>query len=219
MVSCCMAGLWAAVESLGAVANAVCVRWELGVLLTRVTSHALLPSSYTKASLEIPTTVSVLYKTVPLSPPESYLVALLGDPHVPGGKDHLVHHVGQQAGDGEKDGRQHEGAALEHAVVGPVHALVSEEITIEKKKSAGDATCEMERVPDGVEELRRDEGDVLVERVLDQRGHPHVVPVAVHQQQLLQKSKLGEGEVGASHRLASLLAHHSYSTTRYSGYQ
>ena len=49
--------------------------------------------------------------------------------------------------------------------------------------------------------------NVLVEEIVDQDGHSVVEPVAVHQQDFLQKPELGEGEVCSSGCCPALLAH------------
>lgn len=68
--------------------------------------------------------------------PEPYLEAFLGEPHVLGSLDHLVNHIRQQTGDGEENGGERKGAALEHTIISPVHSVVAKEVTGEGKNTS-----------------------------------------------------------------------------------
>ena len=85
-------------------------------------------------------------------------------------------------------------------VIGPDTSLV--------KRSPTDRGGE--EVAEGEEELRCDEGHVLVEGVLHQVGQPDVVPVAMHQQDAAEEPEPTEREVGAARRLATLPAHQTW---------
>ena len=74
-------------------------------------------------------------------------------------------------------------------------------------KSSTSAYRGGEEVAEGEEELRRDESDVLVEGVLHQVGQPHIVPVAVHEQDPAEEPEPAQREVGAARRLSTLTAH------------
>lgn len=56
------------------------------------------------------------------------------------------------------------------------------------------------------QQLRRDERDVLVEKVLHEHGNSDIVPVSVHEQRPLQVRELGEGIVGAHRGLSTFSA-------------
>ena len=61
-------------------------------------------------------------------------------------------------------------------------------------------------VEEHVEELSCAEGDVFVERILDEESRPEVVPVSVHQQGSLQEPELGEGKVRSLSSRAALMS-------------
>jgi len=54
--------------------------------------------------------------------------------------------------------------------------------------------------------MHKGEGEVLVEEVLQELAHAQVGPAAVHQQETLEVTELGEGVVAGENRLHALLA-------------
>lgn len=59
---------------------------------------------------------------------------------------------------------------------------------------------------EGVPEVDKGEGKVLVEEVAQELAHAQVGPAAVHQQEALQEAELGEGVVAGQDSLHALLA-------------
>ena len=57
------------------------------------------------------------------------------------------------------------------------------------------------------EELAAEAGNIFVEKVVNQHRDPVVVPVPVHQDDLLKEFEFGEGEIRRPDRCSSLLAH------------
>lgn len=56
-----------------------------------------------------------------------------------------------------------------------------------------------------IPEMNQREGEILVEKVSEKLAHTEIGPAAVYQEEALQVSKLGEGEVTGQHGLHPLL--------------
>lgn len=62
-----------------------------------------------------------------------------------------------------------------------------------------------EAAEEGVPEMHKREGEVLVKEILQELAHAQVGPATVHQQEALKVTELGEGVVAGENRLHALL--------------
>lgn len=59
------------------------------------------------------------------------------------------------------------------------------------------------------------EGEILVEKVLEELAHPQVRPAPVHQQETLEESELSDGVIRCQHSLHALLTGYTNPNVRH----